>query len=115
MRFDTEVTLTGPLRSPIEMISVLAMKTPTFLPVRTPSIGLFLDLEVRLLAGPVFVGETYGVEHRIIGLGQSRRTESYWVETTIADQASGTPVASVILHSGVIKESYPGYPADRLG
>ena len=100
---------------PIEMISVLAMKTPSFFPVRTPSIGLFLDLEVRLLAGPVFVGETYGVEHRIIGLGQSRRTESYWIETTITEPASGRSVASVVLHSGVFKESYPNYPPDRLG
>jgi hypothetical protein len=41
---------------PMEMISVLANKAGKGFPVRTPSLGLFLDLEVGLLAGPVFVG-----------------------------------------------------------
>jgi len=98
---------------PTEMVSVLAMKTPVHFPVRTPSVGLFLDLEVRMLAGPLFVGETYGLRRTIVGMSQSRRTESYWTETLLTDGA-GVEVASVLLHSGVFKESYPDYPNDRL-
>ena len=45
-----------------------------------------------------------------LALGQSRRTESYWTRTTITSAATGTAVAEVVLHSGVFKESYPGYP-----
>jgi hypothetical protein len=99
---------------PMEMISVLAHKTGEGWPVRTPALGLFLDLEIRLLDGPVFVGQEYAVEREVIGLGQSRRTESYWTRTTLTDTATGTVAAAVVLHSGVFKESYPGYPADRL-
>jgi hypothetical protein len=100
---------------PMEMISVLANKSGKGWPVRSPALGLFLDLEIRLLDGPVFVGQDYAVTREVVGLSQSRRTESYWTRTTLADAESGRPVASVLLHSGVFKESYPGYPRDRLG
>jgi hypothetical protein len=99
---------------PMEMISVLANKAGGGWPVRTPSMGLFLDLEVRLLDGPVFVDQRYGVAREVVGLGASRRTESYWTRTTLTDVDTGRPTAAVLLHSGVFKESYPGYPRDRL-
>ncbi len=99
---------------PIEMISVLAMKQPQSFPVRGPAVGLFVDLEIRLLAGPVFVDQPYAVTRRIVGLGQSKRTESYWVETTLSDPSSGVAVARVLLHSGVFKASFADYPPDRL-
>jgi hypothetical protein len=99
---------------PMEMISVLAHKGGLGWPIRTPSLGLFLDLEIRLLDGPVFAGQPYVVESEVVGLGESRRTESYWTRTTLTDADRGTPVADVLLHSGIFKESYAGYPADRL-
>jgi hypothetical protein len=99
---------------PMEMISVLANKAGRGFPVRTPSLGLFLDLEVRLLDGPVFVDQPYRVEREIVGLSQSRRTESYWTRTTLTDADTGTAAAAVLLHSGVFKESYPGYPAELI-
>src|SRR5579859_1502234 len=99
---------------PMEMISVLANKSGTEWPVRSPALGLFLDLEIRLLNGPVFVGQSYAVEREVVGLSQSRRTESYWTRTTFHDIDDGVSVATVLLHSGVFKESYPGYPKERL-
>ncbi|HEX2578290.1 MAG TPA: hypothetical protein VHK88_18235 [Aquihabitans sp.] len=99
---------------PFEMISVLAQKTGADLGVRGPAIGLFLDLEIRLEGGPLFVGQDYVLEREVVGLGQSRRTESYWVRTTVTDASTGAPAASVLLHSGVFKESYAAYPRDRL-
>lgn len=100
---------------PFEMISVLANKSGARWPVRQPVMGLFLDLEVRLVDGPVFVGHEYHVGREVLALGQSRRTESYWTRTTLTDDATGRVAAEVVLHSGVFKESYPGYPRDRLG
>jgi hypothetical protein len=96
------------------MISVLANKSGRGFPVRAPVLGLFLDLEIRLVNGPVFVGQEYTLSREIVGVGQSRRTESYWTRTTLGDVDSGDPVAVVLLHSGVFKESYPGYPRERL-
>jgi hypothetical protein len=99
---------------PIEMISVLANKTGRGFPVRGPALGLFLDLEIRLLDGPVFVDQEYTLAREIVGLSQSRRTESYWTKTTLREVGGGDPVAVVLLHSGLFKDSYPGYPRERL-
>ena len=100
---------------PIEMVSVLSAKAGTAWPVRGPALGLFLDLEIRLVEGPVFVGQPYRVESEIVGRGQSRRTESYWTRTTLTDGTTGRVAAVVLLHSGVFKQSYAGYPKERLG
>jgi hypothetical protein len=96
---------------PIEMISVLAHKSGPSWPVRTPALGLFLDMEIRLVAGPVFVDQDYTLERELVGLSQSRRTESYWTRTSVIDAGTGDLTAVVLLHSGVFKDSYPGYPA----
>ena len=78
--------------------------------VRGPAVGLFIDLQVRALAGPLFVGEDYAIEREVLAVGQSRQVESYWVETTVR-RSSGEAVASVLLHSGVFKASYADYPS----
>jgi len=98
---------------PTEMASVLSGKAGSRFPVRTPSLGLFLDLEIRMFAGPLFVDEPYVIGREIVGLSQSRKTESYWINTTLTTQA-GVLAATVLLHSGVFKASYPHYPQDRL-
>src|SRR5690606_41679364 len=46
---------------PLEMVSVLAeysSKLAAF-PVKQPVIGLFADQEIRMVGGPLFVGEDY--------------------------------------------------------
>ena len=53
------------------------------LPVRGPAVGLFADQEIRLLRGPLFVGESYTTEREVVALSGSRRTESMWVRTTV--------------------------------
>ena len=90
---------------PMEMISVLAHKLDPMWPIRTPSVGLFLDLEIRLLHGPVFVGEHYTLESEIVGVSESRRTESYWSLTTLRETLDDEPAATVLLHAGLFKDS----------
>ncbi len=97
---------------PTEMISVIAHRSNAHFPVRGPAIGLFIDLEVRFVDGPVFVDQPYRVEHTVVGLGQTKRVESYWTETTITDADTGVHAATVLLHQGVFKASFAGYPAD---
>ena len=82
--------------------------------MRRPSLGLFLDLEVRLEGTPVFVDTDYVVEREIVGLSQSRRVESYWTRSTLTEADTDRHAATVLLHSGVFKESYADYPADLL-
>jgi hypothetical protein len=91
---------------PMEMISILAHKDGPSWPVRTPSLGLFLDMEIRLIEGPIFVGADYHVTRELVGLSQSRRTESYWTRTTLTAAETGRVAGEVLLHSGVFKASY---------
>jgi hypothetical protein len=112
--FDSHDTPWGRPILSFEMISVLAAKSGSDFPVRGPAVGLFLDLEIRLVEGPVRVDRPYRVEREVVGLGQSRRTESHWVRSHLIDDTTGAVTAVVLLHSGVFKESYAAYPADRL-
>lgn len=98
---------------PIEMISVLSMATwaESGLVKAEPSVGLFLDLQIKLLGSPVFVDAPYVLEREVVALGETRRTETAWVRTTVTCETTGSAVAEVLLHQGVFKESYPNYPA----
>ena len=69
-----------------EMINPFVSFTRSLLPTlsaKQPSIGLFADLEVKLINGPIFINEDYILEREIVGLGESRRTESVWIKTSI--------------------------------
>lgn len=96
---------------PTEMISVLAHQAGAHFPVRGPAVGLFIDLEVRYVDGPVLVGRPYEVRHTLVGIGQSRAVESYWTESVLIDTSTGAHAATVLLHQGVFKASYADYPA----
>lgn len=97
---------------PLEMISVLAEYSSRLAawPVKGPAIGLFADLEIRLLNGPLMVGVPYTITREIAALSESRRTESYWVRTLISDATTHEPKASVLLNHATLKASYEGYP-----
>lgn len=68
---------------PFEMISVLLQHVARQdgLQIRGPAVGLFADQEIRLIKGPLLVGENYEIEREIVALTGSRRTESYWTRT----------------------------------
>jgi hypothetical protein len=65
---------------------------------------------VRFVDGPVYVDQPYRVEHTLVGLGQTKRVESYWTESTLTDAETGAHAATVLLHQGVFKASFAGYP-----
>lgn len=98
---------------PTEMVSVLAEYSShqARFPVKGPAVGLFADQEIRMLDGPLFVGEDYLIRREIAALAQSRRTESYWVRTKIFDATGTTQKAEMLLNHATLKDSYAGYPA----
>jgi hypothetical protein len=112
--YSTTATPWGRPILPIEMISVLAQKSGHEFRIRGPAIGLFLDLEIRLEGAPLFVDQDYSIEREVIGVSQSKRTESCWIRSSLTDADTGVLAAIVTLHSGVFKESYAGYPKERL-
>jgi hypothetical protein len=96
---------------PFEMVSVLvnASSRKARFPVKGPAIGLFADLQVRMIDGPLFVGESYLVRREVVAVSDSRRTESFWTLSCIFD-ASGTHLkAEMLLNSATLKESYKPY------
>jgi hypothetical protein len=96
---------------PLEMISVLmqySARENTFA-TRGPAVGLFADQEIRLLDGPVFVGENYEVEREIVFLSGSRRTESMWVRSTLYIPGTDRKVAVMLLNLATMKETYSRY------
>ena len=99
---------------PLEMVSVLAeySSRQAAFPVKGPAVGLFADQEIRMIKGPLFVGETYLIRREIAALAESRRTESYWVRTRIFDAKGETEVAEMLLNHATLKDSYAGYAAD---
>ncbi len=99
---------------PFEMISVLANYTvrQAKFPIRR-AVGLFVNQEIRLIEGPLFVGEEYLLEREVVALSESRRVETNWVRTTIREAKSERQVASMLLNSAVLKASYPNYEEER--
>ncbi len=96
---------------PMEMLSVLfqyrSKEDP--LPTKGPVVGLFADQEIRLLKGPLFVGEDYEVEREVVALSGSRRTESAWAKTRVFDPKDGTLIATMLLNMATMKDSYAPY------
>ena len=98
---------------PLEMVSVLAeySSDKARFPVKGPVVGLFADQEIRMVDGPLFVGETYVIRREIAALSESRRSESYWIRSRIFDEAGVTLKAEMLLNHATLKDSYAGYAA----
>lgn len=96
---------------PLEMVSVLAeySNRKARFPVKGPAVGLFADQEIRMIDGPLLVGENYLIRREIAVLSESRRTESYWVRTRIFDKTGERQVAEMLLNHASLKDSYAGY------
>ena len=96
---------------PLEMVSVLAEYSSHLakFPVKGPAVGLFADQEIRMVDGPLFVGEDYVIRREIAALSESRRTESYWVRSRIYDASGQTLKAEMLLNHASLKDSYAGY------
>lgn len=96
---------------PFEMLSVLfeySSRQAAF-PVKGPAVGLFADQEIRVIDGPLFVGEEYVLRREIVALAESKRTESYWVKTRVFDSKGEKQVAEMLLNHASMKNSYAGY------
>ena len=75
--------------------------------------GLFADQEIRLIKGPLFVGEPYEIEREVVRLSGSKRTESAWVKTSVFLPGSDEALATMLLNSATMKESYARYAEER--
>lgn len=100
---------------PFEMVSVLVqyLAREDKFPIKGPAIGLFADLEIRMIDGPLFVGEDYEIEREIVALSGSRRTESYWTRTSIFRPGQSRVIATMLLNQATLRDSYAPYAEER--
>ncbi|MFT4195295.1 hypothetical protein [Ottowia sp.] len=99
---------------PIEMISVLlgSSMDRAALGGRGPAVGLFAGQQIRLVKGPLFVGQPYDLEREIVALSESARTESLWIRTRVFAAGTRTLAAEMILNHATLKASYANYDAE---
>jgi hypothetical protein len=109
--YSSDETPWGRAIIPLEMVSVLAEYTARSagFPVKGPAVGLFADQEIRMVDGPLFVGEDYLIRREVVALSESKRTESYWVKSKIYDASGETLKAEMLLNHASLKHSYAGY------
>jgi hypothetical protein len=100
---------------PWEMVSVLLqyVARQDGLKVRGPAVGLFADQEIRMIDGPLVVGDDYEIEREIVALSGSRRTESYWTRTFVYRPGETKVIATMLLNQATLKESYAPYAAEK--
>ncbi|MBV8848804.1 MAG: hypothetical protein JOZ16_04380 [Methylobacteriaceae bacterium] len=99
---------------PLEMISVLLNYTSKLdqLLVRGGAVGLFADQEIKLIKGPLFVGEPYEIEREVVALSGSKRTESMWIKTRVYAPGTSELLATMLLNVASLKDSYPNYATE---
>lgn len=95
---------------PLEMVCVLcSYNNKAKWKTREPHIGLFADLEIGMIKGPLFVGQEYRLEREVVAVGETRRTEGFWVRTMVRDVDTDEPLAYTLLHHAIMKDSFPTY------
>jgi hypothetical protein len=73
-------------------------------------VGLFGAIELEQRSGPLLLDESYAMSGRILGIGQSPRTEYVWFETVATDGGgSGTERAAMVMQLRWMKASSPLY------
>lgn len=84
---------------PLEMIGVLLRhKSENFpFPVDYPYVQLFGDQEIHIFNGPLFVNETYVIQHRVIAYKETRRFSTCRIWTDVFNRGSDFTVASMAL------------------
>ena len=75
-------------------------------------VGLFGAIELEQRSGPLLLGTTYSMRGRVLGIGQSPRTEYVWFETVAADPSSGEDRAAMVMQLRWMKASSPLYAVD---
>jgi hypothetical protein len=76
-------------------------------------VSLFSDQEIRMVNGPVFVGQDYELTREVAFLSGSRRTESLWTRVRLFEAGSDREVARMLLNVATLKASYENYERDH--
>ncbi|HYD44758.1 MAG TPA: hypothetical protein VEA79_05785 [Phenylobacterium sp.] len=94
--------------SPASVISLAHQSRPFVLAKsKSPYVGLFGALEVRLTNGPLFADKAYVGRTTMRKLTESPKTENAWYDVDIADAETGKDVAGATFMIRAMKPSSP--------
>jgi len=108
----------GPILTAVQMINALRLcMIQNYDQQRSQAgvVGLFGALEFRYLKGPVFCDKDYVNTGKILAVGETPKTEYYWLEGMLEERDTGKKVADGLIMIRVMKASSPLYPELRQG
>lgn len=76
-------------------------------PTRGPFVGLFGAIEIDYHAGQPVTGTDYLLKGRALAVGDSPKTEIFWMESVLLDAHTGAPRVTMIKMDRVMKGSSP--------
>ncbi len=94
----------GPVVNPGLLVHMM-VQVQRWMALPADAVGLYGAIEVRHLAGPVFLEREYEVSGRIVATGQTPKTEYLWYETAMREGAND--VASMLMMLRFMKASSP--------
>lgn len=103
----------GPILTPPQMIEALRRGVVVAFDqrgLRQGVVGLFGALEFRYLNGPIFCDKDYVSTGRIIAVGETPKTEYYWLEGVLEEPDTGEKAADSLIMIRVVKATSPLYP-----
>jgi len=97
----------GPIVNPGLVVHMMVQAQARMDLARAKAVGLYGAIEVRHVAGPVFVGRDYEVAGSILAVGQTPKTEYLWYETVLREPSAARDVASMLMMLRFMKASSP--------
>jgi hypothetical protein len=102
----------GPIAAPSAVVNLLYADLLAGLrEAMGKHVGLFGAIEIRFLAGPVFLGRRYRVTGEVVALSQTPKTEVLWFDSRAFDD-TGRPIADMRMMLRQMKQSSPRYAGE---
>lgn len=97
----------GPIANPGLVVHLMVNVQAGLEIGRHAAVGLYGAIEVRQIAGPVFIEHDYEVTGTIVAAGTTPKTEYVWYEAALREPGTGTDVASMLMMLRFMKSSSP--------
>ncbi|MCS7296195.1 MAG: hypothetical protein NZ761_12465 [Dehalococcoidia bacterium] len=97
----------GPIATPALVVRAMRPVEQGMDLRRHRAVGLFGAIELRFLAGPVFLGREYQVGGRLLAIGETPKSEFAWYESVLFEPESGREVAAMLMMLRFMKASSP--------
>lgn len=97
----------GPIATPALVVRAMRPVEQGMDLRRHRAVGLFGAIELRFLAGPVFLARPYKVRGKLLAIGETPKSEFAWYESVLFEPDSGRDVATMLMMLRFMKTSSP--------